>query len=322
MKNIKDADIKEGLKVLIRADLDVPLKDGQIQDTYRLEQSLETIKYVISKGARPVICGHLGRPKGQITTELSTNILRPFYDDALGQKNYEILENLRFNPGEEKNTEEFCKYLAEQADMYVNDAFATSTREHASITGITKLLPSYAGLQLVKEVETLGNILKNADRPLVSIIGGAKIESKKPVIVNLSKISDYVLVGGRLGIEADQSEYTENVIFPTDYASDQKDIGKETIEKFKQHILQAKTIIWAGPLGLFEEKEFETGTLEIGNAVIESKAYSVIGGGDTLEAAKNFGFRDKINFVSCGGSAMLHFISGKELPGLKALNYD
>lgn len=321
MKSIKEADISNQTRVLVRADLDVPIENGKILDTFRLDCLLPTLRLLQEKQAKIIICGHLGRPDGKYVEELSTKHLKSYFDEKLGEGNYEILENLRFNPDEEENSEEFSQELANYADIYVNESFANSHREHASIVGVARILPSYAGLRLFEEVEVLSKVLKKADRPLVAIIGGAKIETKKPVIQKFLEISDKVLVGGRLGLDW-KEQIPQNLLLPVDYAGEDKDIGPETIKLFSEEISKAKAIVWAGPLGMFEEEAFGNGTREIGNDIVNSQAFSVVGGGDTVSALQKFGILEKFNFVSTGGGAMLEFLVKGNLPGLEALGYN
>lgn len=322
MKSIQDATLNAGQRVLIRGDLDVPLSPtNEIEDTFRLDLVLPTIKYVLDKKCIPVICGHIGRPDGKVMSNLSTTLLKRYFDFNLGEGNYKLLENLRFNNGEESNDPAFAKLLASEADIYVNDCFSASHREHASITGVPKLLPAYAGINLANEVATLKKILQNPEKPFITVIGGAKLETKKPVIAKFLEIADKVLIGGKIGLDW-KEEVPANLILPLDYAKDNKDLGPKTLKLYEELILSAKTIVWAGPIGLFEDKEFEEGTRRVGIAIANSKAFSVVGGGDTISALHKFDFFEKINFISSGGGAMLEFISKGSLPGLIALEYN
>ncbi|MCG2686504.1 phosphoglycerate kinase, partial [Candidatus Parcubacteria bacterium] len=208
--------------------------------------------------------------------------------------------------------------LANLGDLYVNEAFATCHRAHASIAGIPKFLPAYAGLRLVEEVTTLRRVIENPARPLVAIIGGAKVETKAAVVKHLARIADQVLLGGKVAL-AEELRGLPRVVFPRDDLEG-KDIGPQTIENYCQIISKAKTIVWSGPLGIFEEPRFERGTRAVVEAVVRSSAFVVAGGGDTLAALEKFGYRDKIGFVSTGGGAMLEFLGGRKLPGLDALD--
>jgi len=321
---VDKADIKAGTKVLVRCDLDVPIKDGKIVESFRLDASLKTLNYIVDLGGIPVVAGHIGRPGGKPILELSTVILKNYFDSNLkGQ--YELLENLRFDPGEEKNDPTFANSLAQKAQIYVNESFATCHREAASITGIASILPAYAGFRLVKEVESLKRILVDPARPLLAIIGGAKIESKKPVIQKFAQIADGVLVGGRLALEEpivlDLKILMDEVYCPVDYIDD-KDIGPKTLEGWQKMILSAKTIVWAGPMGLFEDEKYSAGTKRVGELIsdaVSKGCFAVAGGGDTVTALNKFGLFNKFSFVSTGGSAMLDFLVYGSLPGIEAL---
>lgn len=321
MKSIEDADIKPNTKVFVRCDLDVPIQNGKIVDTFRLDKNLDTLNILKEKKASIIIAGHVDRPGGKVEEKYSTEQLKPYFDEHLGVGNYELLENLRFNPGEEENSEEYAKELAGKAEVYVNDSFGNSHREHASMVALPKLLDSYAGIRLQKEVKVLTKLVKSPEKPLVAIIGGAKIKTKKPVIQKFLKLADHVLVGGRLGIGWVE-EIPSNLHIPSDYERGEKDIGVNTIKEFKNLIRTSKTIVWSGPLGKFEEREFENGTREIAQAVIASRAYKVVGGGDTIASLKRFGLLDRIDFVSTGGGAMLEFLVKGTLPGLEAIGYN
>jgi phosphoglycerate kinase len=315
---VDKADIKAGTRVLVRCDLDVPIKDGKVVEQFRLDAGLKTLKYIVDLGGIPVIAGHIGRPGGAVIPELSTSQLKPYFDANLKGR-YELLENLRFDSREEKNDPTFVSFLAEKAQLFVNESFATCHREAASITGITSALPSYAGFQLVKEVESLKKILVNPERPLLAIIGGAKIESKKPIIEKFVQLADGVLVGGKLALE--EPIAMDKVYCPIDYI-DNKDIGPKTLEGWKAMILGAKTIVWAGPMGLFEDDKYSAGTRCVGDLVAEAASkgcFAVVGGGDTVTAINKFALFDKFSFVSTGGSAMLDFLVFGTLPGLSGL---
>lgn len=324
MKLIKNAQISNGLRVLVRTDLDVPLDNGKILEEFRLERGLDTLKYIIDRGGFLVICGHIGKPEGVFVEELSTRHLLPYYNNKLGEGNFELLENLRFSPGEEKNEETFSKELSEKADIYVNDSFATCHRSHASIVGVTKFLKSYAGIELENEIDALAKIRLSPESPVVSIVGGAKLESKKPVINELLKISDYVLVGGKIGLEWKET-IPSNLKLPVDYAEEQKDIGEKTQAEYAEIIATAKTIVWAGPMGLYEDDKFILGTKKIAEAIVNvttKGAFSVIGGGDTVAAIQKLGLTQNVSFVSTGGGAMLDYLAKGTLPGIEVLDND
>lgn len=328
MNSIETADVT-GKRVIVWAALNAPVEEGRVLDDTRLKAAAETIDKLIKKGASVLLIGHLGRPKGK-NASLS---LQPVAD-KLGQilnSNVElideikapktplsILENIRFWPEEEKKNPEFAKKIAKLGHIYVNDCFPSSHHAGATMLFLPKFLPAFAGPNLIREVEELKKLLEHPARPLVSIIGGAKIKTKLPVIDNLAKVSNNVLIGGKLMFEVNIAYLPENVTVAHDDV-DKKDIGPKTIRLFKELLEPAKTIIWNGPMGIFEEEKYAVGTKEIARTVADSPAYSVIGGGDSIEALNKFGLLDKINYVSHGGGAMLEFLAGKKLRGIEAL---
>lgn len=323
MKLISDIDVT-GKRVFLRADLDVDVSKSD--DSVRLQNLAPTVKYLFEhEAARILIAGHIGRPQG-IDMTLSTKHLLGPLKNILGQEiffqsNFEqqnggrivLFENLRFWPGEEANDAGFAKQLAGLADIYINEAFGVSHRAHASMVGVPAILPHAAGLHLQKEVETLTKLLKGPERPFVAIVGGAKLETKEPVIGNLAKVADKVLVGGLIAKELASS----GKVMVAKLTADGKDISQESIDKFAEVIKSAKTIVWNGPMGYFEGG-FDKGTIAVAQATSKSGAYSVVGGGDTTEflASKNL---LNFSFVSSGGGAMLDFLAGKKLPAIAAL---
>lgn len=319
--SIKDAVLKPESRVLVRADLDVPLEKGEIVNTYRIDKCLPTFHHILDSGASLIIATKLGSPKGKVVQELSTKFLKPYLDEKLGERNYELLENTRFDPREEASDLDYAKELAEKADIYVNECFATSHRNDSTITQLPTLLDSYAGIRLAEEVSTLEKLLSNPQKPLVGIVGGAKIASKKPAIDKFLELGAHVLVGGKLGLDW-PGEVPEYVHIPVDYAEDNKDIGEKTINEYCEIVQQARTVIWAGPLGYYEDPKFLNGTAKVGKAVAESNAYSIVGGGDSIAAFSQAGILEKFDFVSTGGGAMLQFLIQGNLPGLKALGYE
>lgn len=322
MRCIQNANIIPQTKILVRMDLDVPIEKDKILEEYRLEAGLETLKYIISKGATPIIMGHMGKPKGIFEENLSTKKLLPYFEEKLGKNNFEILENLRFDKREEENSKEFAEELAKDIAMYINESFATCHREHTSIVAITKILPSYAGFRLQEEISMLNKVKTEAKKPFVVIIGGAKLESKKPVIETFLKIADSVLVGGKLGLEWDK-EVPTNLYLPIDYATDQKDIGEKTIKEFKTIVEQANTILWAGPMGMYENENFMKGTESIIESINNNKnCWSIIGGGDTITALKQLGNENSVSYISTGGGAMLNYLAKGTLIGIEALKDD
>ncbi len=318
MKKLTDAKIDSNTKVFVRLDLDVPIKDGVIQDNSRIKAAIPTLKYLRDRGAQIVIAGHMGRPKDN-DPKLSTSQLKPLFDKMFKNYPYKLLENLRYDAREETDSPEYAKELIGTCNMYVNESFATSHRSHTSIVSIPKLIPGYAGINFQKEVENINKVLQNPERPLTAIVGGAKIDSKKPVIKKFLKVCDHVLVGGKIGFDWDEDVPT-NLHLPKDYEEDKKDIGMQTVIYFSEIIKRSKTVIWAGPMGLFEQQMFAKGTQLIAEAVIASGAYSIIGGGDTASAIEDFGLTDKFSFVSTGGGALLELIINGTLPGVEAVS--
>jgi len=339
--NLLNKTLLENKRVLLRGDLDCPLENGKIVDSSRLDSIRDTLDYLVRRACKVVLVGHLGRPDGMQVDALRAKPVADYlksvgYDvrvsqSILGPDAYEslkqlqngqilLLENLRFDKREEENSEAFAKELSAFGDLYVNDCFSSSHRNHASFCAITKFLPSYAGLRLDKEVESLARVVSNPEKPLVAIFGGIKLETKLPAISKFLSIADYVLLGGRLGLSY-EGDNNYKVLVPVDYAGDSEDIGPKTISMFQNIIRMAKTVIWNGPMGKIEHHEFLTGTREIAECIVGSKAFSVVGGGDTILALDKLNLRDKMGFVSMGGGAMLEFIEGKRLPGLVSLSY-
>ena len=341
MKTLKDFNFKNK-RVLIRCDFNLPLnKKGQIEDDFRMGQTIPTIEYLIEKQAKLILMSHLGNPKARVVESLR---LTPIQDkltehldfsvtkalDCIGREIEEqiqemmpgeilLLENLRFHKEEEEGDFSFAKELAKLADIYINDAFGACHRAHASIIGVPKYLPSAAGLLLEKEIKILSKVFENPLRPLVAIIGGKKIESKSRAIERFLEKADYLLVGGKIADVI--SIKSDKLCLPIDKTTS-LDIGPETIKMFSGIIKKAKTILWSGPLGYFEDPKYERGTKEIAQEIVKNKkAFKIAGGGDTVFALSKFGLREKFNHISTGGGAMLAFLGGEELPGLKALNY-
>lgn len=344
--DIQNAELT-GKKILLRADLDVPLAHGQILDDARLKAALPTIAFLAQKGATVYILGHLGRPKGQenaayslvpVAKWLGKNFQSP--NDTLQAEKFGeftgwriggtivLLENVRFYKGEEANDPSFAQSLASLGDIYVNDAFAVAHRKHASTVGVSALLPHYAGLRLQQEVQVLGDIVNNPNRPLVVIIGGAKIETKLPLVERMHQFADYVLVGGKIAqetrtllqVQHSQVEGRKSVLLVAELQSDTMDITAKSAENFIQIINLAQTVVWNGPVGYSEEEASSQGSLMIAQGIIASGTYSVVGGGDTVGFLKKHELLDKFSFVSMGGGAMLAFLSGDTLAGIAALS--
>jgi len=338
MKSVKAAKVS-GKKVILRADLDLPLRQassGQVEvaDDTRLKALLPTLKYLLDRGAKVIVIGHLGRPEGKRDPKLSLEPVAVRLQELLRKRieffpelpitNYQLpnialLENLRFWDGEEKNDLGFAKKLAGLGDIFVNDAFAASHREHASIVEIPKHLPAYAGLRLEEEVKELGSVLVKPERPLIFIIGGAKTETKKPLVPAFAKIADKVLLGGLLMFSR-ELERIPNVVFPID-AKDAYDIGPKSVKFFTGIIKEAKTVVWNGPLGVWEKPRYARGTRMIAEELALLPGKTIAGGGDTIAALNASGLASKISYVSLGGGAMLEFLAGKKLPGLVALGH-
>jgi len=319
MKYIQHAPISQGTRVFVRLDIDVPIADGKIGETYRLYAGLDTLNYIIQKGGIPIIAGHIGQPKGIYNEKLSTKNLLPYFDQKLGAYKFELLENLRFNLGEEKNSLALANELAKNVDMYVNESFATSHRPHASIITVPTLVPAFAGLRLQKEITILEKVKNEAKPPFVVIIGGAKLESKLPVISTLLQKADKVLLGSKLALEW-EGDQQDKLVLPVDYATDNKDIGDKTIELYRSIISTARTVLWAGPMGMYEDPAFIKGTKEVAQAILDNKGvWSILGGGDTIASLDILGIRDQFSFISTGGGAMLDFLADGTLPGIEVL---
>ena len=382
---LNDLDVK-GKRVLVRVDFNVPLdkKTNGITDDKRIRETLPTIKFLLERNAKVILCSHLGRPDGKVVDSLRLDKVAARLGQLLGKKvkksndcvgndvkneagkmkNGEIvvLENLRFHPEEEANDENFSKQLAELADLYVNDAFGTCHRAHASTYGVAKHLQSAAGLLVEKELRIMGKAMENPDKPFIGILGGAKISDKIKVIENLLKKVDKLLIGGAMiftffkaqGKTTGNSKVEEEcvelakklsnnkkIILPVDVVAADKfdananskivdadnipdewmglDIGPKTIEDYKEILGDAKTVVWSGPLGVFEFEKFANGTKEIAGFLATLKATTIVGGGDTAAAVEKFGYADKLTHVSTGGGASLEFFEGKKLPGIAAL---
>jgi 3-phosphoglycerate kinase len=344
MKKIQDFDVSEK-KILIRTDFNVEIKDADVKEKFKIAACKDSIDYLMENGAgRIVLMSHLGRPEGkrnlqysleQIRDDVERIIGRPvvFCEDCIGGcvsegmsklKDGEVLllENTRFYEGDEKNDPEFAKRLAENFDVFVNDAFSVCHRDQASVTGVTKFLPSFAGLWLQKEIHQLDKALHEPQHPATAIIGGAKIETKLPLIQRFEKIYDHVLVGGKVANEAiDQKiAFSPKVILPIDFAENRFDIGPETIRRFKEIIVASKIVIWNGPMGKFEEPPFDQGTRQILDIVAESDMYTLVGGGESVQVLEERNLMGSISFVSTGGGAMLEYLSGNSMPGIEVLN--
>lgn len=317
LPSVRDLEVK-GKRVLLRADLDVPEKED-----FRLQAMVPSLKLLSEKGAEIVIIGHRGRPEGKVVEQLRVAPIKERLEKIAEGIKFNILENLRFDPGEEVNDSEFAKSLAENGDFYVNEAFAVGHRSHASIVGLPKLLPHAAGLRFVAEVENLSKILESPKRPVVAIVSGIK-KDKVEMARLLSKKVDKVLVGGRLpeffgdNTDSIRMQDGENLMI-ANLIMDKEDITLNSIDKFKEEIAKAGTIVLAGVLGRYEDEGHLQGTREIFQAVASSSAFKVAGGGDTEAALNMFNLMDKFDWVSVGGGAMLEFLAKGTLPAIVAL---
>ena len=328
--------------MLVRADLNVPLEEGRVADDTRIRASLPTLQLLLERDASEVVvCSHLGRPQGE-DPAYSMRPVEARLRELLPDERLRVLENTRFNPGETKNDEGFARELADDCDLYVNDAFGSAHRAHASTVGVAKLLPAYAGLLLERELEELGKLLGDVERPFVLISGGAKVDDKLGVLQNLGGRADEVLIGGKMAEQIRESNPLDfevqlpvDVVAASEFAEDAEtkivpfdalpegwlglDIGPETRERFAQSIARARTIFWNGPMGVFEWPPFAAGTKAVAEAVAKADAHSVVGGADSVRALTEMGLVDEVDWASTGGGAALEFLEGKELPGVAAI---
>ena len=384
-KTIRDIDVN-GKRVLVRVDFNVPIKDGVVGDDTRIRGALPTLEALLAGGASLVLCSHLGRPKGgpdpkysmkPVAAHLGKLMNREvaFAEDCIGPQaeaaakalqpgGVLVLENTRFHPEEEKNDPAMAKQLAALADVFVNDAFGSAHRAHASTEGVAKFLPAVAGLLMEKEIQYLGAAVSAPERPFVAILGGAKISDKIGVIKNLLTKTDSILIGGGMAntffkaegypvgdslVEAEALETAKELLqsagtrlrLPVDVVIADKfdaaaahqviptgpipdgwrilDIGPETIDNYGKVLKTAKTVVWNGPMGVFEFPEFAKGTFGVAQAVADSGAVSIIGGGDSVAAIQESGLTDKVTHISTGGGASLEMLEGLTLPGVAAL---
>ncbi|MGD9926301.1 MAG: phosphoglycerate kinase [Sphaerochaeta sp.] len=388
LNTIRECDFS-GKKALVRVDFNVPIKDGVVTDDTRIRAALPTLKYCLDNGASLVVMSHLGRPKGKKNPEFSMAPIAKRFSELLGKEvqlasdvigeevagqvasmkagDVLLLENVRFYSEEEDNDPDFAKNLASLGDVYVNDAFGTAHRAHASTEGVAHYLPSYAGFLIEKEVTFMAPLLSNPEKPFVAIIGGSKVSSKISVLESLVRTCDTIVIGGGMAytflsvqghtigkslVEEDYKDVASSflakakekgvqVILPVDHicGADFKedaepvsvdsidipenligmDIGPKTISMIVDAVTKAKSVVWNGPMGVFEFDAFAEGTLTVARALAESQATSIVGGGDSVAAINKFGLADKISHVSTGGGASLEFLEGKVLPGIKAL---
>jgi phosphoglycerate kinase len=336
-RSVRDADVG-GKRVLVRVDFNVPLEAGRVADDSRIRAALPTLELLLELGAAElVLCSHLGRPKGE-DPAYSMAPVRERLGELLPDGRILLLENTRFHPGETKNDPDFARELASHGDVYVNDAFGSAHRAHASTEGVAHLLPAYTGLLLERELEELGSLLEDPERPFVAVLGGAKVEDKIGVLESLGKRADAVLVGGKMAeqVERDNGfELPSDVVAAAEFAEDADsrvvawdavpegwlglDIGPETRATFAAEIGRARTVFWNGPMGVFEWERFAAGTKAVAEAVEAADAHTVVGGGDSVRAIEELGLAKRIDWVSTGGGAALELLEGKELPGVAAI---
>jgi phosphoglycerate kinase len=336
-RSVRDADVA-GKRVLVRVDFNVPLEDGHVADETRIRAALPTIRLLLERGAAEVILvSHLGRPKGP-DPQFSMRPVEERLQDLLPDERVRLLENTRFNPGETENDPAYARELAALADVYVNDAFGSAHRAHASTEGVARFLPAYAGLLLERELEELGSLLEDPERPFIAVLGGAKVEDKIGVLRSLSERANALLIGGKMAEQVDREdgfELPSDVVAAAAFEPDAEakvvrseevpdgwlglDIGPETRERFSRRIGEARTVFWNGPMGVFEWPRFAAGTKAVAEAVASADAHTVVGGGDSVRAVEELGLADRIDWVSTGGGASLELLEGKELPGVAAI---
>jgi phosphoglycerate kinase len=342
-RSVRDADVA-GKHVLVRSDLNVPLEDGRVADDTRIEASLPTLRLVLEREATEVrVCSHLGRPKTEEDrAKYSMAPVRARLRELLPDDRVVVLENTRFDPRETANGPSFAQELAEGCDLFVNDAFGSAHRAHASTVGVAQLLPAYAGLLLEKELVMLGRLLDDVERPFLLISGGAKVTDKLGVLRNLGGRADEVLIGGKMAEEVRSSNPFEfEVVLPKDVVAASAfepdaetqvvpydelpegwlglDVGPETQRDFAERIRLANTVFWNGPMGVFEWPRFAAGTRAVAEAVGEVDGYTVVGGADSARALHEAGLADRVDWVSTGGGASLDLLAGQELPGVAAI---
>jgi phosphoglycerate kinase len=340
-RSVRDADVA-GSRVLVRADLNVPLEDGHVADDTRIRAALPTLELLFEREAEEVaVCSHLGRPKGP-DPAFSMKPVEDRLRELLPDERIVVLENTRFDPRETASDESFARELADGRDLFVNDAFGSAHRAHASTVGVASILPAYAGLLLERELEELGKLLGDVERPFVLVSGGAKVEDKLGVLQNLGERSDEVLIGGKMAEEVrDENPLEFEVVLPRDVVAASAfepdaetrvvpydelpdgwlglDVGPETRRDFAERIRHAKTVFWNGPMGVFEWPRFAEGTKAVAGAVAEVDGFTVVGGADSVRALHEAGLADRVSWVSTGGGAALEFLEGKELPGVAAI---
>jgi phosphoglycerate kinase len=336
-RSVESADVA-GKRILVRVDFNVPLEDGRVADDTRIRAALPTIELLLERGAGEVVLmSHLGRPKG-VDPALSMAPVEERLRELLGNERVRLLENTRFDPRETANDPGLAAELAAHGDLYVNDAFGSAHRAHASTEGVARVLPAYAGLLLLRELEELGSLLEAPERPFVAVLGGAKVEDKIGVLRSLATTADVILIGGKMAEQVDRDtgyELPDDVVAAAAFEPDAEsrvvawdevpegwlglDIGPSTRERYAARIGEARTVFWNGPMGVFEWPRFAEGTKAVAEAVARADARTVVGGGDSVRAVEELGLADRIDWISTGGGASLELLEGKDLPGVIAI---
>ena len=342
-RSVESAEV-EGRRILVRADLNVPLDGSRVADDTRIRAAIPTLRLLLDRGAAAVtVCSHLGRPKtDEDRVKYAIAPVEQRLRELVPDDRLRVLENTRFHAGETKNDEGYARELAGGNDLYVNDAFGSAHRAHSSTEAVAHLLPAYAGLLLLSELEHLGRLLGDVERPFVLIAGGAKVDDKLAVLENLGGRADRVLIGGKMAEQVREHnplsfpvELPVDVVAASAFEEDAEaavatvdavpqgwlglDIGPATAEAFGAIIREARTIFWNGPMGVFEWSRFGAGTRAVAEAVADADAYSVVGGGDSVRAIQELGLADRVSWVSTGGGASLELLEGRELPGVAAI---
>ncbi|MGH3043045.1 MAG: phosphoglycerate kinase [Gaiellaceae bacterium] len=336
-RSVEDADVV-GKRVLARVDFNVPLEGGQVADDTRIRAPLPTIQLLLDRGASEVVLmSHLGRPKGP-DPAYSLEPVEARLRELVPDERIRLLENTRFDPRETDNDPEYARELAAHGDLYVNDAFGSAHRAHASTEGVAHLLPAYAGLLLLRELEELGSLLGSPERPFVAVLGGAKVADKIGVLTSLGERADAILIGGKMAEEVERDsgyQLPEDVVAAAAFEPDAEarvvaadrvpdrwlglDIGPATRERYAAQMAEARTVFWNGPMGVFEWPRFAAGTKAVAEAVAAADAHTVVGGGDSVRAVEELGVAERIDWISTGGGASLELLEGKELPGVVAI---
>jgi phosphoglycerate kinase len=336
-RSVEDAEVA-GRRALVRVDFNVPLEDGRVADDTRIQAALPTIRLVLDRGASEVVLmSHLGRPKGR-DPALSLEPVEARLRELVPDERIRLLENTRFDPRETENEPEYARELAGHGDLYVNDAFGSAHRAHASTEGVAHLLPAHAGLLLLRELEELGALLESPERPFVAVLGGAKVADKIGVLTSLGERADTLLIGGKMAEEVERDsgyQLPDDVVAAAAFESDAEarvvswdevpdgwlglDVGPATRERYAARIAEARTVFWNGPMGVFEWPRFAEGTKAVAEAVAAADAHTVVGGGDSVRAVEELGVADRIDWISTGGGASLELLEGKELPGVLAI---